>query len=566
MARLVECVPNISEGRNKTVIDQIVAAAAVGQVQVLDIDAGAATNRTVITLAGSPEEILESVFQLIKKASELIDMRKHSGEHPRIGATDVVPFIPLENVTMQECVELARRLGERVASELSIPVYLYEEAASSEERRSLAYLRSGEYESLAQKLNDPKMQPDFGQPRVNEKSGLTIIGARPFLIAYNFNLNTRDKKLANEIAIRLRESGYKKKDENGKFVRANDGNPLVEPGMFQCCRAVGWYIEEYGIAQISINFTNFNITPIHTVFDAACELASKMGLRVTGSELVGLIPKAALLMAGEHYLRKQGATSAVSEKLLLDAAVKSLGLAELGPFKLEEKIIEERVKSKDKLMSLNVSDFVELVASDAPAPGGGSVSALAGALAGALSAMVAALSFSKAKLKDNKGKAKLEELGKAAQVLKERLCASVSEDTLAFEKVVQAFRLKAATPAEEQAKEHSVFDAYSLATQVPLRVCQACLEVTKVARELLEVGMQSALSDAAVALEMGQAAFLGASYNVRINLKELKAKAEKGPKERSKFVESTSAQLQKLTEELEQVVEGGRKKVRVELL
>jgi glutamate formiminotransferase / formiminotetrahydrofolate cyclodeaminase len=547
--RLIECVPNISEGKNDQLIDDVVQAAASSGAKILDVDRGRSTNRTVITFAAGPEVALEGAFRLIKRASELIDMSRHKGEHPRIGATDVCPFVPLENVSMQECAELARKLGIRVWEDLGIPVYLYAEAASSEARRSLSYLRTGEYEGIPAKLKDPAMRPDFGEPRFNEKSGITVIGARPFLIAYNVNLNSREKRLAAQMAGKIRESGVKKKDRAGNFVTGENGLPLVEPGLFKQCGAVGWFIEEYGIAQVSINLYDFEVTPMQAVFDACCRLAEERGLRVTGSELVGLVPKKALIMAGEHYLRKQSATTALPEKDLLFFAVKSLGLSELAPFKIEEKVIEEKVKAPSKLLSLNVTDFIDSVSRDTPAPGGGSVAALLGSLGAALPAMVAGLTF--AKVTEPEKRAELERLGKAAQDLKAKLVWAVEEDTQAFDKVIAAFRIKVVTPEEKTGKDAAINAAYREATLVPLKVCRLCADAMQLAFGTLKSGLASAYSDSAVGIQAARAGLLGASYNVKINIKELKNRPNLSQQDRA-FISTTE-------EELEEILESGAK-------
>lgn len=555
MKKIVECVPNISEGRDSGIIDAVTQAAKVGGVKVLDVDPGKATNRTVYTLVGEPEEILEAAFNLFKKAAELIDMSKHSGEHPRMGAVDVCPFIPVQGVSMDDCVELARRLARRVGAELKIPVYLYEAAASSPERTSLAFLRQGEYEGLKAKLVDPVMKPDFGPVEFNSRSGASVIGARPFLIAYNINLNTRNKKLANEIAFRLRESGFKKKDGEGVIIRDAEGNPVVEPGLFKHCRAVGWFIEEFGIAQISINLTNFEVTPMHAVFDAADRLAAERGLRVTGSEIVGLVPKEALLRAGRHYLRKQGATAAVPERDLMEIAVKSLGLSELYPFKLEEKVIEEQMSDKSGLISLTVQKFTDVLSSDSPAPGGGSVSALAGSLSAALSSMVSSLSFSKCKDKDADKKANFESWGEKAQALKKTLLQLVEDDSKSFDAVMLAFRIKPKTPEEEAQKKKKVLEAYMEATRVPLNVLKHCSACIDLAALVERDGLQTALSDSAVAAQAAYAGALGASYNVRINLKEIvKLNSESPSDSAAKFIEDTKSEVKSELERAERVL------------
>lgn len=519
MKKIIECVPNISEGRNKDVINQIVDAARIDGVDVLDVDAGAATNRTVITFVGAPEAVTEAAFRLIKRAGELIDMSTHKGEHSRIGATDVVPFVPVQNVTMEECVECAKRLGERVAKELNIPVYLYEAAATKPERKSLATIREGEYEGLSKKIVDSNWKPDFGKAEFNKRSGATVIGARPFLIAYNINLNTKSKKLATHISQRLRESGYKKKDENGNFVQDDKGNPVVVKGAFVHCRAVGWFIEEYESAQISINLTDFEVTPIHAVFDEACRLASEIGLRVTGSEIVGLVPKKALLETGRYYLRKQGASTAVPEKEIFLAALRTLGLNEFSSFKIEEKVIEEKIKSKPRLVGMTLPQFNDLLSSSAPAPGGGSVAALCGSLSAALVSMVAALSFDKGK--DANKKVAFENIGLEAQSIKDSLMQAVDDDTAAFDLVMAAFKIKADSPENEKRRRSALIEAYTSATLVPHSVAKQCLRAMELAKEVLNSGLASAFSDSAVAVQLSHTALLGASYNVLINLREL---------------------------------------------
>ncbi|MDY0152201.1 MAG: glutamate formimidoyltransferase, partial [Candidatus Cloacimonas sp.] len=394
--KLMECVPNFSEGKDSAVLDAIAAAIkGISGVVLLDVDPGADTNRTVFTIAGEPEAVVEAAFVAIKKAAELIDMSKHHGAHPRMGATDVCPFIPISDMTMEECADYARKLGKRVGDELGIPVYLYENAASKEEWRNLATVRSGEYEALAAKAKDPKWQPDFGPHVFNAKSGATAICAREFLIAYNINLNTRDKKKAHEIALSIRESGKPARDAAGKLLKDASGNKINEPGLFTHCKAVGWYIDGYDRAQISINLTNYKITPPYAVLDKVRELAAGMGIQVTGSELVGLIPKAALLDAGKYYLAKMNEGSGIPEKMILDTAVQSMGLSELSAFDLDKKVIEYAIARQDSLASMKLDAFCDLLSTDAPAPGGGSVAALCAALSGALSAMVANLTIAK---------------------------------------------------------------------------------------------------------------------------------------------------------------------------
>ena len=556
MTKIVECVPNISEGRDQSKIDYVVNAARRKGVEVLDVDPGEATNRTVITLVGEPEVILEAAFDLIKAAAEVIDMSVHKGEHPRMGATDVCPFIPVQNISMEECAELAKCLAKRVGEELSIPVYLYEHAAPTKERQSLAYVRQGEYEALPEKLVSKDLAPDFGPTEFNAKAGATAIGARPFLIAYNINLNTKNKKLANWIAFRLRESGYRKRDQNGKFVNDSEGNPIMEPGRFKCCRAVGWFIEEFGIAQISINLTDFNVTSMHHVVDEAEKLAAEKGLRVTGSEIVGLVPKAALLSSGLHYLKKQGATIGIPEKEIMLIGAKSLGLSDLYEFKLEEKIIEERIKETPALVSMAVNDFNDLLSTDAPAPGGGSVAALCGALSASLSSMVSALTHGKLKKKDAAKKEVFSELGVRSQTVIRALIKAVDDDTSAFDDVMAAFRIKAATDEEQQEKIKAIVEAYKKATSIPLHVAEQSMQALKLASDAFANGLESTASDGAVAIQTARTAFLGASYNVQINLKDLKEEYKSAA---SGFISETENRLQVLHKEFDATYENATK-------
>ncbi|MFZ5518689.1 MAG: glutamate formimidoyltransferase [Candidatus Zhuqueibacterota bacterium] len=518
MLKLVECVPNFSEGRNKDVI-QFITNEIEGTegVKLLDVDPGADTNRTVVTFIGSPEGVKEAAFRAIKKAAEVINMREHKGAHPRMGATDVCPFVPVSGVTMAECVEIARDLGKRVADELNISVYLYEEAATTPERRSLATIRSGEYEGLAEKLNDPNWKPDFGEPVFNEKSGATVIGAREFLIAYNVNLNTKDKKLAHDIALSVRESGRNKRDADGKFVRDEHGVPVMEPGLLPATRAVGWYIDTYGLAQVSINFINYKITPPHVAFDVICSEANKRGLRVTGSELVGLIPLQAMLDAGRYYLLKQGKSPGVSEEELVESAVVSLGLRDLTPFDPAKKIIEYQVRElKGPLVKKDLRDFSNELASESPAPGGGSVAALAGALGAALSTMVANLTVGK------KGyESQWEPMRNVAvrgQELKDALLRAVDEDTKAFNTLMAAFGLPKKTGDQASQRESAIQSATKGACLVPLSVMKNSLIVMELARTVALHGNENAASDAGVAALMARAAVHGAGLNVKINL------------------------------------------------
>ena len=520
--RLVECVPNFSEGRDRDKIRAITGEIeAVPGVKLLDVDPGASTNRTVVTFVGEPEAVQEAAFRAIAKAAEVLDMRSHKGAHSRMGATDVCPFVPVAGVTMDDCVRMAAELGQRVADELGIPVYLYEAAARKPGRRNLAAVRAGEYEGLPEKLRDPEWAPDFGPAVFNPKSGATIIGAREFLIAYNFNLNTRDRKLAHEIALSLRESGRAKRDKDGNIVKDARGNTVKVPGRFREVKSVGWYVEDYGVAQVSVNFTNYRTTPIHVVFDEAVRLAAKLGLRVTGSELVGLIPKEALLMAGRHYLEKQGKSPGVPDDELIRMAVRSLGLADVAPFDPEKKIIEYQVRQPGPaLVNMTLRGFADELSMDSPAPGGGSVAALCGALSAALAAMVANLTVGK---KGYEGVHNdMVATAVRGQALKDQLLDAVDRDTRAFNKVMEAFRLPKTTPEQAAEKDRAVEDANKEATLVPLEVLEKAVEAAGLARTAAAGGNRNSVSDAGVAGLAAEAAGEGAYYNVLINLAGIK--------------------------------------------
>ena len=542
--KIVECVPNFSEGRDRPKIEAIVREIeSTPGVKLLDVDPGEATNRTVVTFIGSPEAVKEAAFKAIKKAAELIDMRQHKGAHPRIGATDVCPFVPVSEVTMEECVELANELAKRVAEELKIPVYLYEEAARKQERKNLANIRQGEYEGLAEKLKDPHWAPDYGEPVFNPSAGATVIGAREFLIAYNINLNTRDRKIAQEIASYLRESGRVKKDKNGQIVYDRQGQPVRIPGKFKAVKAVGWYIDEYQIAQISINLTNYKITPPHVVFDEACRLAQKMGVRVTGSELVGLIPKEALLLAGSHYLEKQGKSPGLPEKELIRLAVRSLGLNDIVPFDPAKKIIEYQFPAPAVLTELKLRDFIDELSMDTPTPGGGSAAALCGSLSAALSAMVANLTVGK---KDYEAQTELMKSTAArCQKLKAELLLAVDEDSRAFNRVMEAFRLPRATAEQVKEREEAIEKANKEATKVPLSVLEKSVELATLAAQVVISGYKNSVSDAGVAGLTAGSCGLGAYYNVKINLPGLKDET---------FKKKTLNQAEKLKRQLEREV------------
>jgi len=523
--KLVECVPNFSEGRDKTKIAAIAGEIeTVPGVKLLDVDPGESTNRTVVTFIGPPDAVAEAAFRAIRKASEVIDMRGHKGAHSRLGATDVCPFVPLSGVTMEECVALARALGARVAAELGIPVYFYEEAAQRPERRNLAAVRQGEYEGLAEKLKDPAWAPDCGEAAFNPSAGATIIGAREFLIAYNIDLNTRDRKLASEIALNIRESGRAKRDKHGDIVRDESGAAVKVPGRFSHVKAVGWYIEDYQRAQISINFTNYKVTPIHVVFDDVRAQAAAMGLRVTGSELVGLIPRDALLQAGRYYLERQGKSSGVPESELLRIAVLSLGLSDVVPFDPAKKIIECQVEeSNARLVGLSLRAFAEELSMDSPAPGGGSVAAYCAALAAALSAMVANLTVGKKGYE--KTWSEMNRLASEAQTLKDAFLRYVDLDTAAFNKVMAAHRMPRTTEEQARLQEAALEEATREATQIPFEVLRKCDSLVDLAERAAKKGNRNSLSDAGVAALAARAAAEGAWYNVRINLPGLKDEA-----------------------------------------
>jgi glutamate formiminotransferase/formiminotetrahydrofolate cyclodeaminase len=549
-------VPNFSEGRDKDKIQAIVREIeATPGVKLLDVDPGESTNRTVVTFLGPPEAVQEAAFRAIRKAAEVIDMRQHRGAHSRIGATDVCPLVPVSGVTMEDCVKLAEGLGRRVAEELGIPVYLYEAAARRPERKNLATIRAGEYEGLAEKIKDRHWAPDFGKPVFNPRSGATVIGAREFLIAYNINLNTRDRRLANEIALDLRESGRAKRDRAGNVVKDKRGNTVKIPGKFKEVKAVGWYIEDYGRAQISVNFTNYKVTPVQVVFDEAARLADKLGLRVTGSELVGLIPKEALLMAGRHYLEKQGKSPGAPEEELVRTAVISLGLNDVAPFDPRKKVIEAQFEEPGRaLVGLTVRAFADEVSMDSPAPGGGSVAALCGALGAGLAAMVANLTVGK------KGYEKvfddLKRAAVSAQGLKDDLLRLVDEDTRAFNRVMDAFRMPKATGEQVRERDAAVEDASKGATRVPLEVLKRSVDLLRLAKEVAKKGNKNSVSDAGVAGLAAQAAADGAYYNIRINLPGIKDAA---------FKKATAREADELRKKAEQVGGELRRLMRREL-
>jgi glutamate formiminotransferase/formiminotetrahydrofolate cyclodeaminase len=515
--RLVECVPNFSEGRDKAVIDAIAESIqAVDGVTLLDVDPGAATNRTVITFIGEPEPVAEAAFQGARRAAELIDMRRHRGAHARMGAMDVCPFVPVSGVTMDDCVALARQVGARLGEELGIPIYLYEAAASRAERANLANVRKGEYEALEARLQDPEWAPDYGPAAHNARSGATAVGAREFLIAYNVNLNTRDRRLAHDIALDIREAGRAKRDEQGEIIRDADGKAVQKPGVLKEGKGVGWFIEEYGRAQISMNLTNYKVTSVHAVFDEICSQAQRRGLRVTGSEIVGLIPRDALLQSGRHYLARQGKTAGVPEPRLVEAAVQSLGLDDLKPFDPAERVVEYRVAASQPLVAMNLQEFADETSSDSPAPGGGSVAALLGSLAAALTAMVAALTHGK---KGHEADYKeMDQVARAAQDHKAAFLRAIDEDTAAFDGVMDASRMPRKSEEQKQLRAAALEEANRGAVDVPLQVLRRSAEALPLIEAVATRGNPHSLSDAGVAGLALQAAAEGAYLNVRINL------------------------------------------------
>ncbi|MBE0651831.1 MAG: glutamate formimidoyltransferase [Bacteroidales bacterium] len=523
MKQIIECVPNFSEGRDMAVIKQITdEIEKVEGVKLLDVDPGAATNRTVVTFVGEPEVVIEAAFRAIDKAREVIDMRHHKGEHPRFGATDVCPLVPVSNITMEETVVYARKLAERVGKELGVPVYCYENAAFKPERKNLANCRSGEYEGLAEKFANPDWKPDFGPAEFNDQvagSGATAVGARDFLVAYNVNLNTTSTRRANAIAFDIRERGRTLREGDpvtGKIVKDEKGNPVMIPGSLKATKAIGWYIEEYGIAQISINLTNINITPVHVAFDEVCKKAAERGIRVTGSELVGLIPLKAMLDAGRYFLKKQQRSLGVDQDELLKIAIKSLGLDDLKPFNPKEKIIEFLLEEPGKkLVDMNLTAFANETASESPAPGGGSIAAYVGALGVSLGTMVANLSSHKRGWDD-----RWEEFSDVAvkgQGLKDELLRLVDEDTKAFNRIMDAFGLPKKTEEEKKFRQHEIEEASKHAMDIPFAVMEKSYESMAVMRAMAENGNPNSVSDAGVGALCALAAVEGAFLNVKIN-------------------------------------------------
>ena len=560
--KLIECVPNFSEGRDKTAIKAITdAICKASSVRLLDVDPGEATNRTVVTFVGTPEDVMEAAFQGIKKAAEVIDMSKHHGAHPRMGATDVCPFVPVSGVTLEECAELSRQLARRVADELHIPVYCYEAAAFTPERKNLAVCRKGEYEGLADRLGKPGKGADFGDRPFDDevaRTGATAIGARNFLIAVNFNLNTTSTRRANAIAFDVREKGRPMREggkPNGKPLKAEDGTPLMQPGTLPCTKAIGWFIDEYGIAQVSMNITDITTTPLHVAFDEVCRAANARGIRVTGTEIVGLVPKSAIIDAGRYFLHKQQRSSGIPESEIVRMAVKSMGLDELKPFDADEKIIEYLIAShnagKKKLVDMTCRGFADETASESPAPGGGSISAYMGALGASLATMVANLSAHKAGW-DDRWK-EFSDVAEEGRVLIDSLISLVDEDTQAFNRIMAVFSMPKGTDAEKAARAEAMESATEYATRVPLRTMEQAIKVFPLAQKMAEEGNPASVSDAGVGALAARAAVRGACLNVKINAAGLKNRALAD--ELVGRAESLAAEAEKLEMEVLKTVE-----------
>lgn len=533
--QIVECVPNFSEGRDKNVIQQItdVIEGCEG-VRLLDVDAGEATNRTVVTFVGEPEAVVETAFRAVRKAAEVIDMRKHHGAHPRIGATDVLPIIPVSGITLEECAELARKLAERIANEAGIPCYCYEAAAFKPERRNLAICRKGEYEGIQERITDKDEAPDFGARPYDEdvaRTGCTVVGARDFLIAVNFNLNTTSTRRANAIAFDVREKGRPKREGNpitGKILKDDNGEPIMLPGTLKATKAIGWYIEEYGIAQVSMNITDINVTPLHVAFEEVCRCAQNRGIRVTGTEIVGLTPKRTLIEAGKYFLEKQHRSVGIPEEDIINIAVKSLGLDDLKPFKPEEKVIEFMLDgnsgSRKRLIDLTVKGFADETARESPAPGGGSVSAYMGALGASLGTMVANLSSHKPGWDDRWDEFSL--WAERGILIESELLHLVDEDTEAFNRIMSAFGMPKGTDEEKRMRSEAIQQATLFAARVPLETMKASLKVFELCREMVIKGNPNSVSDAGVGALAARSAVIGAGMNVKINASSLKDKQQ----------------------------------------
>jgi len=526
---LIECVPNFSEGVDLGIIKQITdQIELVDGVMLLDVDPGKATNRTVVTFVGQPDAVIEAAYLAIKKAAELIDMSKHKGEHPRMGATDVCPLIPVSGITMEETILYAQKLGKRVGEDLEIPVYLYESAQPNKSRNNLSVIRAGEYEGFFDKIKLPEWKPDFGPAKFNAKCGATVIGARDFLIAYNVNLNTKSVRLANSVAFDVRETGRVKREGDkvtGKVLKDADGNDIRIPGTLKAVKAIGWFIEEYNVAQISMNLTNYKTTSVHQAFDEVCRSAQSRGLRVTGSELVGLIPLSAMLDAGKHYLQKQNRSIGVSEQELIHIAVKSLGLDELAPFDPEKKIIEYKLRKaeNERLIRMDLRAFADETASESPAPGGGSISAYVGSLGAALGTMVANLSAGKRGWEDKINL--LSDFAAQCQQVKDTLLTLVDEDTNAFNKIMNAFGLPKGTDEEKKGRTQAIEDATKYACEIPFKVMETAYSILPMLSAMVEQGNPNSITDAGVGVLCVKTAVRGAYFNVLVNAQGLKDRA-----------------------------------------
>lgn len=552
--QIIECVPNFSEGNDVGIINQITKEIeSIDGVKLLHVDMGKATNRTVVTFAGEPQKVVDAAYLAIKKAAELIDMRTHKGEHPRMGATDVCPLVPVSGISMEECVQYAIQLAKKVGENLSIPVYLYEEAQGNKNRSNLSVIRAGEYEGFSEKIKLPEWKPDFGPVELPLKHGATVIGARDFLIAYNINLNTKSTRLANRIAFDVREAGRVKREGNpysGKVMKDANGEDIRIPGTLKSVKAIGWYIEEYGMAQISMNLTNYKVTSIHQAFDEVCKKGEERGIRITGSELVGLVPLQPLLDAGKHYLNKQGRSIGVSESELIEIAVQSLGLNQLGPFIPQERIIEYALnkKAKKQLIDLTISQFVDETASESPAPGGGSVSALCGTIGISLGAMVANLSADKKGWEERTEE--FSEWAAKAQQLKNELLLLIDEDTNAFNAIMNAFQLPKSTDEEKAMRKAEIENASVYATEIPLLTMKKAYDCIETLEYMVKNGNPNSITDAGVGLLCIKTAVRGAYFNVMVNAKGLSDKAKA-----SSFAEQARALLKQNHERIDKALE-----------
>ncbi len=560
MQKLIECVPNFSEGRDMNIIKQITdVIEAVEGVKLLDVDAGNATNRTVVTFVGTPDAVVEAAFQAIKKSGEVIDMSKHTGEHPRMGATDVCPMIPIANISMEETAEYAQKLAKRVGEAQNLPVFLYEAAQSNKKRNNLSVIRGGEYEGMFDKLQLTEWKPDFGPAKMDAKRGCTAIGARDFLIAYNVNLNTKSTRLANSVAFDVREAGRVKREGHpiiGKIVTNENGETVRVAGSLKSVKAIGWYIEEYGVAQISMNLTNISITPVHIAFDEVSKKATKRGIRVTGSELVGLIPLNAMLDAGKYFLNKQGRSLGVSDEELIFIAVKSMGLDELAPFNPDEKIIEYQLKNieNEKLVNMTLKAFANETASESPAPGGGSIAAYVGALGMALGTMDANLSAGKRGWEEQRNF--FSDWAVKGQQLKQQLIAAVDEDTRAFNQIMEAFALPKANETEKQNRQQAIENATKYACEVPYKVMELSYKGLELLAYMVEQGNPNSITDAGVGVLCVKTAVQGAYFNVLINAQGLKDRifADEMVSKSKQLLATTHKQADELIAKVEKVI------------